>query len=47
MMKRKGKGRVEDQIENPIKKIPTSKAKEAQKMSQWMTMDLNKYKWVK
>jgi hypothetical protein len=47
MMKRKGKTLVEEQIEKPIKKIPTSKAKEAQKMVQWMEMNLEKYKWAK
>lgn len=46
-MKRKGKTLVEEQIEKPIKKIPTSKAKEAQKMVQWMEMNLEKYKWAK
>jgi hypothetical protein len=47
MMKRKRKVLVEEQIEKPIKKIPTSKAKGAQKMLQWMKMDLDNYKWAK
>ncbi len=46
-MKRKRKVLVEEQIEKPIKKIPTSKAKGAQKMLQWMKMDLDNYKWAK
>jgi hypothetical protein len=47
MMKQKGKTLVKKQVEKPIKKKPVSKAKESQKMLQWMMMDSNKLKWAK
>jgi hypothetical protein len=36
MMERKGKVPTEEQVEKLVKKIPTSKAKEAQRMMQWV-----------
>jgi hypothetical protein len=46
-MKRKGKVLIEEQVEKHVKKKPMSKAKESQKMLQWMKMDSNELKWVK
>jgi hypothetical protein len=45
MMKQKGKALVKEQVEKPIKSV--SKAKENQKMLQWMKMDSNELKCVR
>jgi len=47
MMKRKGKTLAEEQVEKHVKKKIVFKAKETQKMLQWMKMDSNELKWVK
>ncbi len=46
IMKRKGKVVVEKLVMfgKPIRKHPTSKAKDVQKMLQWITMEPTKYK---
>jgi hypothetical protein len=46
MMKQRGKTHLQEHVEKPIKKKPMSKAKESQKMLQWMKMDSNEFKWA-
>jgi hypothetical protein len=47
MMKRKRKAPIEEQVEKHVKNILVSKAKESQKMLQWMKMDSNELKWAR
>jgi hypothetical protein len=47
MMKRKGKVPIEKHVEKHVKKKLVSKAKENQKMLQWMKMDSNELKWAR
>ncbi len=46
-MKRKGKVHAKEQLEKLVKKKIVSKAKESQKMLQWMKMDSNEFKWAR
>ncbi len=46
-MKQKGKVPIKEHVEKPIKKKPMSKAKESQKMLQWMKVDSNELKWAR
>jgi hypothetical protein len=47
MMKWKGKVHLKKHVEKLVKKNSVSKAKESQKMLQWMKMASNKLKWVR
>jgi hypothetical protein len=47
MMKQKSKALIEEHVEKLVKKKPMSKAKENQKMLQWMKMDSNELKWAR
>jgi hypothetical protein len=42
IMKQKGKVPVKEHVEKPM-----SKAKESQRMLQWMKIDSNKFKWAR
>ncbi len=46
-MKRKGKALVKEDVEKHVKKKTTFKAKETQKMLQWIKMDTNELKWAR
>jgi hypothetical protein len=46
-MRRKGKAPIKEHVEKLVKKKPVSKAKESQKMLQWMKMDSNELKWAR
>ncbi len=47
MMKRKGKVLVEEHVEKLVKKKTMFKAKETQKMLQWIKMNTNELKLAK
>jgi hypothetical protein len=47
MMKKKGKTPIKQHVERHVKKQTTFKAKETQKMLQWIKMNANKLKWTK
>jgi len=47
MMKRKGKAPIVEHVEKHDKKKTMSKAKETQKMLQWIKMNANEFKWAK
>ncbi len=46
-LKQQGKTHVEKQVEKHVKKKPMSKAKDSQKMLQWMKMDSNELNMFK
>jgi hypothetical protein len=47
MMKQKGKMPIEKQVDKHVQKKLVSKAKENQKMLQWMKMNSNEFKWAR
>ncbi len=47
MMKKKGKAPIEEHVERLVKKKTAFKAKETQKMLQWIKMNANKLKRAK